>query len=337
MDAPGKSPGWLYRHRGSADNMNINIIEAPIPTLAPLAQDGKCGDLKFGGMSWRKLLRQRWIEALGRTSVLTLNTTLAFWPSTSLLEKLHECPQGFRVVDAEGNVLAQGVHTPAPNAMGITMCGWGGDGAAATANCDGEAAAEVPMDGESLLVRYPWDLLTIQEQVLRDAPHGRINGIIHEGSVIDGNLDLGDGSIILPGVYILGNVVIGEGCTIGPNCCIRGCTAIGDGCRIGQGAEIKNSILMDHVLVSHVAYVGDTIIAPGVDLGAGTMVGNVRSDGAHVTSAMEDGKMVDTGRSHFGAVIGQGVRTGVNTSICPGCKLSAGCCTEPGEVVKQDC
>jgi bifunctional UDP-N-acetylglucosamine pyrophosphorylase/glucosamine-1-phosphate N-acetyltransferase len=184
-------------------------------------------------------------------------------------------------------------------------------------------------------VQYPWDLLHIQEQVLAHAPHGRNNGIIHEGSVIDGNVALGDGSIILPGVSIFGNVIIGENCEIGPNCCIRGNTAIGDRCRIGQGAEVNNSIIMDDVKISHVSYVGDSIIASGVDVGAGTMIASYRHDGENVKS-MVNGKLVDTGRKYFGAVFAEGARTSVNTAILPGRKISANLFTLPGDIIRHD-
>ncbi|MBO7741086.1 MAG: hypothetical protein J6S21_00900, partial [Victivallales bacterium] len=137
------------------------------------------------------------------------------------------------------------------------------------------------------------------------------------------------------GVYIFGNVVIGENCEIGPNCCIRGNTAIGDRCRIGQGAEVTNSIIMDDVKISHVSYVGDSIVASGVDIGAGTMTASYRHDGGTVKS-MVAGELVDTGRKYFGAVFAEKSRTSINTAILPGRKIAAGRFTMPGDIIRRD-
>ncbi len=312
--------------------MNITIVEKQIPTLAPLGVARSCSELKLCGKSWRKLVRRRWLDALGKDSELTLTAQLNFWPSVELLEKLRKCVNGFRVVDAGGNVVAEGSAAPYRNALGLSVNSVDGK---AQGGRKGQPVAEFTMEESGRMLLYPWDLLEVQEEVLGAAPHGTINGTINEGSVIDGNLDLGDGSMILPGVYITGNVVIGRNCLIGPNCCIRGTTAIGDGCRIGQGAEIKNSIIMDHVRISHVSYIGDSIVASGSDIGAGTMAANFRHDGQNIHS-MVGNELVDTKRDHFGTIIGEDVHTGVNTSIYPGRKLAAGVCTIPGEIVKVD-
>ncbi|MBP5299998.1 MAG: hypothetical protein J6Y80_01210 [Victivallales bacterium] len=309
--------------------MNINIIEESIAGLAPLGARGPLGALRLGGMTWRALLEERWTRSLRRADDLTLSTSLAFWPSEELLEELSGLSGDFAVVSEDGVRLAMAFRAPQKNALGIPL-----EEIHPSRRKQGGSVTEVS-PGASLVVRYPWDLLAVQEDVLQNAPHGSINGVINEGSVIDGNLDLGDSSMILPGVYITGNVVIGQNCLIGPNCTIRGNTSIGDGCRIGQGAEIKNSILMDNVKVPHVAFVGDSILADGVDLGAGTMIANWRHDGATIASLVGR-KMVDTGRDHFGAVFAEDVRTGINTSIWPGVKISAGVVTMPGEVVQKD-
>ena len=210
--------------------MDIKIIEEPIATLAPLGTQGSLGDLRLGGMTWRKLVEDRWVRMLGKANDLTLTASLSFWPSEALLEELSLLSEDFSVVAEDGTQLASAMRTPLKNALGLPM-----ESLHARRRTKNSTVTVRP--GASLVVRYPWDLLAVQEDVLMNAPHGSINGVINEGSVIDGNLDLGDSSMILPGVYITGNVVIGQNCLIGPNCTIRGNTSIGDGCRIGQGAE----------------------------------------------------------------------------------------------------
>jgi bifunctional UDP-N-acetylglucosamine pyrophosphorylase/glucosamine-1-phosphate N-acetyltransferase len=51
---------------------------------------------------------------------------------------------------------------------------------------------------------------------------------------------------------------------------------------------------------------------------------------------MVGGRLIDTGRRKFGAIIAEGVHTGINTSIYPGRKLWPGTTTLPGEIVKHD-
>ena len=48
------------------------------------------------------------------------------------------------------------------------------------------------------------------------------------------------------------------------------------------------------------------------------------------------GKQVDTGMRKFGAIIADGVHTGINTTIYPGRKIWPGLGTLPGEVVDKD-
>jgi NDP-sugar pyrophosphorylase family protein len=194
----------------------------------------------------------------------------------------------------------------------------------------------------SFLIVHPWDLLRANELCLGgleadlDALATRkSDGSIHPMAVLDGPVRIGPGTRLLPGVFIEGNVVIGADCKIGPNCYIRGNTSIGDGCHIGNAVEIKNSILLSRTNVGHLSYVGDSILGEKVNLGAGTVTSNLRHDGKnHRTMVGES--LVDTGRRKFGCVIGDGVHTGINTSIYPGRKLFAGTTTRPGEVVQRD-
>jgi len=48
------------------------------------------------------------------------------------------------------------------------------------------------------------------------------------------------------------------------------------------------------------------------------------------------GKLLDTGRRKLGTIVGDGVHTGINTSIYPGRKIWPGKSIAPGEAVKED-
>jgi UDP-N-acetylglucosamine diphosphorylase / glucose-1-phosphate thymidylyltransferase / UDP-N-acetylgalactosamine diphosphorylase / glucosamine-1-phosphate N-acetyltransferase / galactosamine-1-phosphate N-acetyltransferase len=184
-------------------------------------------------------------------------------------------------------------------------------------------------------IRYPWDLLRANEIYVSSLTENDIQGEIHPSAVIEGVLHLGKGTRILPGVFIEGNVVIGENCKIGPNCYIRGNTSIGDHCHIGQSVEIKNCLILSHTNVGHLSYIGDSVLGERVNLGAGTVVSNLRHDGKNHFSMVGD-ELVDTGRRKFGTIIGDHVHTGINTSIYPGRKLWPNTSTRPAEVVQRD-
>lgn len=180
-----------------------------------------------------------------------------------------------------------------------------------------------------------WDLLLANERHLRGRADYLMEAEPHASLHVDGRLRVGRGTRILPGVVVEGDVVIGEDCKIGPNCYLRGATTIGARCHVGQAVEIKNSVLLDGTNVGHLSYVGDSILGRKVNFGAGTLTSNLRHDGRNHRTLVA-GELVDTGRRKFGAVVGDGVHTGIHTSIYPGRKLAAGATTRPGEIVRTD-
>jgi bifunctional UDP-N-acetylglucosamine pyrophosphorylase/glucosamine-1-phosphate N-acetyltransferase len=196
-------------------------------------------------------------------------------------------------------------------------------------------ASSIQADSDSFRIRYPWDLLRVNEQLLAALTESRIEGDVHPAAHIEGFLLLGPRSRILPGVYLEGNVAIGADCKIGPNCYIRGATSIGDHCHIGQAVEVKNSIVMAHTHIAHLSYCGDSILGEAVNFGAGTISANFRHDGKNHRSNV-GGVLVDTGLRKLGTIVGDGVHTGIHTSIYPGRKIWPGLTTRPGAVVQKD-
>lgn len=184
-------------------------------------------------------------------------------------------------------------------------------------------------------VTHPWSLLDANEAILREASAENVDCTIEKGSTLKGKVMVGKGTLIRAGAYVEGPVIIGENCDVGPNCYIRPYTSIGDNCRIGNSVEIKNSIIMDNSSVGHLSYVGDSVIGENVNLGAGFIVANLRHDNSDVKSMVKK-ELVSTGRKKFGTAIGDGVKTGIRTSVYPGRKIWPGKTTLPGEIVKED-
>jgi bifunctional UDP-N-acetylglucosamine pyrophosphorylase/glucosamine-1-phosphate N-acetyltransferase len=183
-------------------------------------------------------------------------------------------------------------------------------------------------------VGRPWELLAANEWKIGDIER-RIDTAVAENATIRGSVVVEADVTVEPGVVIEGPAIIRSGAEVGPNAYIRGATLVGEDCHVGHGVEIKNSVLMEGANVPHLSYVGDSLLGPGVNFGAGTQVANLRHDDDAVQQTVK-GRRVSTGRRKYGVVAGPGVKTGINTSLTPGVVLSANARTEPGESVTRD-
>jgi UDP-N-acetylglucosamine diphosphorylase/glucosamine-1-phosphate N-acetyltransferase len=178
--------------------------------------------------------------------------------------------------------------------------------------------------GEWPDLSYPWDLLGANEIALSKLER-QISGEIEEQAIIQGAVSVGVGTRIRSGAYIMGPVIIGQNCDIGPNCFIRPSTAIGDNCHIGASVEVKNSIIMRGTKIPHLNYVGDSVIGENCNLGAGTKIANLKLDKKNIF--VND---IDTKRRKLGAIIGDGVETGINASINVGTLIGNNARIGPG-------
>ena len=180
----------------------------------------------------------------------------------------------------------------------------------------------------------PGDLLEANERVLMNFTP-QVKGTVEPGTVIKGPIWLEETAVIKAGCYLEGPAYIGKGSTIGPNSRIRPCTSIGDEVNIGTSCEIKNSIIMDGSKIPHLSYVGDSIVGENCNLGAGTITANIRLDEEPIKSAVK-GRLLDSGRRKMGAVMGEGVQTGINASIMPGVKVGPYAFIGPATTVYKD-
>lgn len=196
--------------------------------------------------------------------------------------------------------------------------------------CSEYAVTPVTVD-RWLDVGRPWDLLAANEWKLSEIQAGK-NGDVHPDAEITGPVAIESGATIRSGVVIEGPTLVRSGATVGPNAYLRGSTLIDEDVHIGHAVEIKNSVVMKGATVGHLSYVGDSLLGPAVNLGAGTTVANLRHDGEPVRMQVK-GEVVSTGRRKFGCVCGPGAKTGINTSLNAGVTLGAGETTQPGETV----
>ncbi|PSP89293.1 glucose-1-phosphate thymidylyltransferase [Halobacteriales archaeon QS_4_69_34] len=183
-------------------------------------------------------------------------------------------------------------------------------------------------------VGRPWELLEANEWKLAGLVSST-RGEVSDDAELRGPVAIEEGAVIEPGVVIEGPTLVRSGARVGPNAYVRGATLLGEDSRVGHAVEIKNSVVMAGTHVPHLSYVGDSVLGREVNLGAGTTVANLRHDDEPVEQTVK-GERVSTGRRKYGVVVGDGAKTGIQTSLAPGVVLSAGAHTGPGETVARD-
>lgn len=183
---------------------------------------------------------------------------------------------------------------------------------------------------EWLDISMPWHLLNANELLMKSTK-SKNQGTVQKFSTIEGAVEIGKNSVVRNGSYIIGPVIIGENCTIGPNCLIRGSTTIGNNCKIGNAVEVKNSIIMNHTNIPHHNYVGDSVIGEHCNLGSGTKVANLRLDNKNVYTVVK-GERIETNRRKLGVIMGDFVKTGVNSIINIGTVIGENTSIGPGAI-----
>jgi NDP-sugar pyrophosphorylase family protein len=170
----------------------------------------------------------------------------------------------------------------------------------------------------------PWELLGGPlDAALASLPEPAIEIALDPRVHLAGDrIAIGAGTRIAPGATIEGPVRIGRDCEIRPGAYLRGGVWLGDGCVVGTHVEIKRAIFLDRAKAPHLAYVGDSILGRGVNLGAGTILSNFRHDGRTIRLPTAEGSL-DTGRRKLGALLGDGVATGCNSVLNPGTVIGA--------------
>ncbi len=116
--------------------------------------------------------------------------------------------------------------------------------------------------------------------------------VIYPNCVIKGNTVIGECCEVLASSHIESSVIkdnvsvktstlleceIGKGTTVGPYAYIRPQTKVGENCRIGDFVELKKSVIGNGTKVSHLTYLGDTVVGERVNFGCGTV--SVNYDG----------------------------------------------------------
>jgi len=129
------------------------------------------------------------------------------------------------------------------------------------------------------------------------------------------------GVTIMPFTYIEGPVHINRDTRIIEHSSIKDRTGIGSGCKIG--GEIEVSTIEPHSNKQHHGFLGHSWVGSWVNLGAGTSTSDLKNTYGNVRMDYGGARM-DTGMQFLGSIIGDFVKTAVNTSFFTG-KLIGTC------------
>lgn len=198
------------------------------------------------------------------------------------------------------------------------------------------------------------DILTNEKKYLDIINRHMANGVIFytsHGIVIEDDVTIGKGTVILPGTILMGGTVIGENCTIGPNSMLKNCTLgdcvtfnasqgtdskvangasigpfsqlrpnseIGEKVKIGDFVEVKNSSVGEGTSIAHLTYIGDSDVGRHVNFGCGVVTVNYDGESKNRTQ------------------IGDYAFIGCNTNLVAPVKVGDGAYTAAGSTITDD-
>ena len=151
-------------------------------------------------------------------------------------------------------------------------------------------------------------------------------GVIIEGCVVLGDnvrvgagcilkdCEIGAGTEIKP-YSLIDNAVVGAHAQIGPFARLRPGSQLADEVHIGNFVETKATVMGIGSKANHLAYLGDSDIGAGVNIGAGTITCNYDGANKHKTTIGDDA-FIGTNNSLVAPVtIGVGATTGAGSTI----------------------
>ena len=230
------------------------------------------------------------------------------------------------------------------------------DGFAHRALFDGKQYVWEALNAIPAYVDQFWAGLNPSQQVEGEVEAGALllgEGItVAPGAVIEAGVQIrgrdiyiGPGAVLEAGAYLKGEkIYIGEGALVERawlkgkrilvdrrakvlvNTRLRDNVILGEDAEAGFAADIKNAVFLPRSAAAHFVYAGDSLVGRGVNLADKTTLSNLRHDG-RAPRIRVGATTLDSGLRKFGAVVGDGVRTGCVTTMNPGTLVGPGAWT----------
>jgi len=174
------------------------------------------------------------------------------------------------------------------------------------------------------------------EAYVNQAPR-RAQGLVDPAAIVRGEIvSMGEGSVIEAGAIIHEScrLILGAGSRIRSGAVLRGPVVVGERCLIGVHCEVWRTIILGPgTTVAHGNFLGDSIIGRGALVSGNVIVANHTMRPDKTVTLRRGQAALDSGRSHLGALIGDGAKLGMSTHICPGTIVMKDLSIPPGMVL----
>jgi len=131
-----------------------------------------------------------------------------------------------------------------------------------------------------------------------------------------------EGVEVLPGSYLEGPCFVGHGSTVRVGAALYSGCSIGPNCKVG--GELDHVLLLGYANKQHEGYLGNAILAPWVNIGAGTHNSDLKNTYGPVQTYV-DGESVNTGMRFLGCCLGEHTKTSIGTVLNTGSVVGVGC------------
>jgi UDP-N-acetylglucosamine diphosphorylase/glucosamine-1-phosphate N-acetyltransferase len=205
-------------------------------------------------------------------------------------------------------------------------------------------------DLDTVLVRYPWDLVQHNaEQIAADFSRlglgGRIEGAVHPSAVLDGSdrIHIASGAEVEPGAILLGRrgpIYIGEGSVVMAGAVVEGPMALGphgsikilskmyEGTSTGEyckiGGEVEACVFQAYSSKQHDGHMGHCYFGEWVNIGADANNSNLKNNYSTVRVTL-NGQEIDSGQLFVGATVGDHTKFGISSMLNTGTVIGVGC------------
>jgi bifunctional UDP-N-acetylglucosamine pyrophosphorylase/glucosamine-1-phosphate N-acetyltransferase len=158
--------------------------------------------------------------------------------------------------------------------------------------------------------------------------------VLYPGVTIEGRTTIGAECVVGPGSFVgasrlgdrvtlkpycvLNDAVVDDDATLGPFCHLRPASHVGPRAKVGNFVELKKARIGRGAKVPHLSYVGDAVLGPDVNVGAGAITCNYDGVDKHET------------------VIGEGAFIGTNASLVAPLTVGDGAYVGAGSVITRD-
>ncbi len=182
-------------------------------------------------------------------------------------------------------------------------------------------------------LEYVWEGVNALPAFIEHILKPEILGEVEEGAWLEpGRVRLEAGARVERGSIIRGPAIIGRNTVVRCGAYFRGHVLVGDDCVIGWGTELRQVLMLNKSKLPHQNLFFTSLVGNRVQVGAATTTANFLLGGKEIAVRVPlSGRTqaFNTGRTLFGAVIGDDFEIGAHCLLQPGTIIGRGCRVYP--------